>query len=92
MAAKLLGCKAYDGLSDAGQDALCRDLIRIPALLEQDEWLRTFADRKEHTRRSAELQSAFSTILGIFSEPNMVVVHAMEALADHPLGEIDAIW
>jgi hypothetical protein len=92
MAAKLLGCKAYDGLSDAGQDALCRDLIRIPALLEQDEWLRTFADQKEHTRRSTELQSAFSTILDIFSEPNMVVVHAMEALADHPLGEIDAIW
>jgi hypothetical protein len=91
MAARLLGCEAYDDLPGAKQDALCRDLIRIPALLEQDEWLRIFADQKEHTRRSAKLQSALSTILDIFNEPNMVVVHAMEALADHPLGKVDAV-
>lgn len=92
MAARLSGCKAYDGLSDTEQDALCRDLIRIPALIKEDEGLRMFADQKEHTRRSAKLQSALSTVLDVFSERHMVVVHAMEAFADHPLGEIDAFW
>lgn len=92
MAANLSGDKAYDGLSHAEQDSLCRDLVRIPALIEEDEGLRIFADQKEHVSRSAKLQSAFSTILDIFSEPRMVVVDAMEALADHPLGEVEAFW
>jgi hypothetical protein len=92
MAARISGCKAYDDLPDAEQDALCRDLIRIPALIEEDEWLRIFSEPEVHMRLSAKLQSALSTILDIFSEPRMVVVHAMEALAYHPLGEIDAFW
>ena len=92
MAARLSGCKAYDGLSDTEQDALCRDLIRIPALIKEDEGLRMFADQKEHTRRSAKLQSVLSTVLDVFSERQIAVVHAMEAFADHPLGEIDAFW